>query len=130
MSAHRIEADLFAGRWEEVIEAVPVGQQDRASGQDAALRSKLLRFRGVAEAAIGEPDAAQTLERAVWYAREADSAYEEALARLELADLGDAAVADEHRSIAEQTLKVLGVTHPQVLIPQTPQRAGDSISVD
>jgi class 3 adenylate cyclase/tetratricopeptide (TPR) repeat protein len=130
LSAHRIEADLFAGRWADVIQAVPVGQHDRASGQDAALRSKLLRFRGVAEAAIGEPDAAQTLERAIWYAREAESAYEEALARLELADLGDAAFANEHRAIAEQILEGLGVTHPQVLIPQTPQRAGDSLPVD
>ena len=128
LSAHRIEADLFAGRWADVIEAVPVGRQDRASGQDAALRSKLLRFRGVAEAALDEPDAVQTLERAVWYAREADSAYEEALARLELAELGDVATADEHWSLAEQTLRTLGVIHPEVLIPHTPQRGGVSIS--
>lgn len=120
LGAHRVEADLFAGRWAEVLAAVSPEQAQPRSGQDGALRSKLLRFRAVALAASGGPDALATLHQAVAIAVEASAPYEAALARLELADLSKGRDADRERALAIETFRSLGVTRPERLVPPVP----------
>jgi tetratricopeptide (TPR) repeat protein len=113
--AHRVEADLFAGRWEAVLEATAAAGDAVSEGQDAALTSKLLRFRGVAQAALGDSDAAcSTLSKAVSVASGTGSVYEHALALLELGRLRDEP--DDHETAMAQ-LESLGVVAPDVLVP-------------
>jgi class 3 adenylate cyclase/tetratricopeptide (TPR) repeat protein len=118
LRAHRVEADLFAGRWASVLATVPPDDTTRASGQDAALRSKLLRFRAIAAAATGDDSAIELLGRAVDLAESAHAHYEAALGRLALADLVDAERAARERAVARAALSSLGVVHPERLLPQ------------
>jgi tetratricopeptide (TPR) repeat protein len=117
--AHRVEADLFAGRWDAVLEATDDIGGAVSEGQDAALTSKLLRFRGVALAAGGDAaTASATLSNAVSIAAGARAAYEHALALLERARLADGADGQDDRAEAAQELESLGVIAPEVLIPK------------
>jgi tetratricopeptide (TPR) repeat protein len=119
ISAHRVEADLFAGRWDAVLGATDDSEGSTGEGQDAALTSKLLRFRGVAFAAIGDHEAAAaTLSKAVAVASDSGAAYELALARLERSRLPGRDDADADRLAAATTLESLGVVAPHVLIPE------------
>ncbi len=126
LRAHRVEADLFAGRWEAVLDAVPDEHSGRTSGQDGALRSKLLRFRAVAAAATGGADPVATLERSISLAVDAGADYEEALARLELAELCDRDRAQREHELATATFRRLGVERPDRLIPPARYRRATS----
>ncbi len=121
IGAHRVEADLFAGRWSAVVEATADSVDDLDdAGQDAALGSKLLRFRGVALAALGSPEAESILETARSMAEQANSVYEAALARLERARLPDRRDAELDRSSAMDPLGGLGVVDVSCLVPAVP----------
>ncbi len=122
LRAHRIEADLFAGRWDAVLDAVSDEHSGRTTGQDGALRSKLLRFRAVAAAAMGRADPVATLERSIAVAIDAGADYEEALARLELTELCDRERAQREYELATATFRRLGVERPDRLIPPAPHR--------
>jgi hypothetical protein len=89
-------------------------------GQDAALNSKLLRFRGVALAALGRPGAEEMLERAAAMADQAGAHYELALARFELFRVPDRVLADADRATAMEGFSALGISDPSVLVPRVP----------
>jgi class 3 adenylate cyclase/tetratricopeptide (TPR) repeat protein len=118
LKAHRVEADLFAGRWHDVLDAVGHDDASGSAGQDAALRSKLSRFRGVAAAALGRSEGAADLTSAIALADVAGAVYERALAEIEMADA--TGIADDGTLIALQALKSLGVVELEHLLPDVP----------
>jgi class 3 adenylate cyclase/tetratricopeptide (TPR) repeat protein len=120
VAAHRAEADLFAGRWEDVLVAIADDASTKNTGQDAALNSKLLRFRGVALVAQHRPSAEGTLERAAAVAEQARAQYELALARFELSRVPDRVLADADRAAAMDGFSALGISDPLVLVPRVP----------
>ena len=125
VDAHRVEADLFAGRWNDVLDAtaqdaVTEDASTQDSGQDAALTSKLLRFRGVALAAMQQPNAEKVLELAAEFAEQAHAPYELALAKLELSGLPERATTETDRAAAVELFSGLGISNPAVLVPSVP----------
>ena len=123
VDAHRVEADLFAGRWDDVLRARSAEDPRRPqnAGQDAALNSKLLRFRGVALAAHDQPHA----ENGVG-ARRSDRRTGTRAVRARTRPtriVGASRASDCRDSIAQRRVELLqglGISNPAVLVPAVP----------
>ena len=116
IAAHGVEADLFAGRWHEVVSATDGVNPAGGDGQDGALASKLLRFRGVALAALDDAGAMTSLTSAVTMAADAGATYEHALALLERSRVSGNDGAQADRETATRELERLGVVDSSVLV--------------